>query len=136
MLKQKRYYLFIFAIGAVGYCLLEVLWRGFTHPTMAFAGGFSFVLIFSVEMRLKRLKLLYRAILSGLGITLIEALFGAVFNLKLGSNVWDYSAIPLNWHGQICLLYTVLWCFLSVPLLYLSERIEKALRKQHIAFKA
>ncbi len=125
MLKQKRYYLLIFAIGAVGYCLLEVLWRGFTHPTMAFAGGFSFVLIFTVERHLKQLKLIYRAIPSGLGITLIEALFGAVFNLTLGSNVWDYSAIPINWQGQICLLYTVLWCFLSVPLLYLSEKLQK-----------
>ena len=28
-----------FAAGGVGYCALETLWRGRTHPSMALCGG-------------------------------------------------------------------------------------------------
>ena len=33
-----------FLIGAVGYPLLELAWRGHTHPSMALAGGMSAML--------------------------------------------------------------------------------------------
>ena len=29
----------VFAAGGVGYCALETLWRGRTHPSMALCGG-------------------------------------------------------------------------------------------------
>ena len=32
-------YLMVFLLGGAGYCLIEVLWRGFTHWSMALAGG-------------------------------------------------------------------------------------------------
>ena len=31
-----------------------------------------------------------------------------------GSTSWDYSAVPLNINGRICLLYSVFWGFLGV----------------------
>lgn len=34
--------------------------------------------------------------------------------LLFGSRSWDYSAIPLNLNGRICLLYSVFWGFLGV----------------------
>jgi uncharacterized membrane protein len=29
--------------------------------------------------------------------------------------VWDYSGLPLNLLGQICLLYTIIWFTLCIP---------------------
>lgn len=116
-----KFYLFLFCIGAVGYCLIELLWRGYTHPSMGVAGGLSFCLIAVIQNRLKPLRFIYRCIASGLCITAVELVFGGVFNLWLRLEVWDYSLMPLNLFGQVCLLYTVLWCFLAAPMLIISD---------------
>ncbi len=34
--------------------------------------------------------------------------------LLLGSTSWDYSAMPFNLNGRICLLYSVFWGFLGI----------------------
>ena len=33
----------LFSFGALGYGLIEILWRGHTHPSMLTAGGICFV---------------------------------------------------------------------------------------------
>ena len=40
---KKGELLSVFSIGAAGYSLLEILWRGNTHWTMTLAGGICFV---------------------------------------------------------------------------------------------
>ena len=40
--------LFVFFIGAAGYGLLEILWRGYTHWTMLICGGICFFLIYHI----------------------------------------------------------------------------------------
>ncbi|MBO4284145.1 MAG: hypothetical protein J5958_05930 [Clostridia bacterium] len=113
----------IFLFGALGYPFLEILWRGCTHPTMALAGGLCAVLLYRVNRDLSRGSLGLRLLVSGGIITLTELLFGAVFNLWLGMNVWDYSDLPLAFLGQICLPYALLWCLLSLPFcLFFSRR--------------
>lgn len=42
-------------------------------------------------------------------ITGVELVFGLVFNRALGMGVWDYSRVPLNLWGQICLPFTLIW---------------------------
>ena len=112
-----------FLLGALGYPFLEILWRGYTHPTMALAGGICAVLLFRVNRDLSRGSLPLRLLVSGGIITLTELLFGAIFNLWLGMDVWDYSDLPLAFLGQICLPYALLWCLLSLPFcLFFSRR--------------
>lgn len=98
-----------FLLGAAGYPLLELLYRGRTHYSMAIAGGISTCLI----SRVSRLHapLLAKAGLCGLGITGVELLCGQVWNRSHA--VWDYSRMPLNYRGQICLPFTLVWCALS-----------------------
>ncbi len=125
MLSKFKFYGLIFSVGAVGYCLIELLWRGYTHPSMGDAGGLSFCMIALIQKRLKPFRFIYRCIASGIGITAIELLFGGVFNLWLGHEVWDYSLMPINLLGQVCLLYTVLWCFLAAPMLIASDLLRQ-----------
>ena len=40
---KKGELLSVFSIGAAGYSLLEILWRGNTHWTMTLAGGICFM---------------------------------------------------------------------------------------------
>ncbi len=125
-MKNKTLYLtVVFGIGFYGYGLLEIIWRGRTHPSMSLAGGIVFCLMSYVGYRLKPLKFMYRCIFGGIIITAIELVFGLIFNILLNANVWDYFKFPLNFAGQICLLYSVLWCFLSAPILILAELIRQ-----------
>lgn len=125
MHKIYVYYAWLFGVGGVGYCLIELLWRGYTDPTMALAGGIAFCLLAVIQKVMKQFKFFYRCIVGGLTITAVELAFGTVFNLWLNKTIWDYSTLPLNYLGQICLLYTVLWCLLSAPMLIATELLRQ-----------
>lgn len=119
----------VFAVGAVGYSAIELLWRGHTHWSMAVAGGICFSLITDIERKFPNIRYLYKCIIGSLSITAVEFGFGVVFNMWLNKNVWDYSGIKFNILGQICLLYTVLWGFLTATALPLSKKLIYALQK-------
>lgn len=112
----------LFLIGGSIYLLIEVAFRGHTHWTMLFVGGASFVLcglineIFSWEMLIE-LQMLICALI----ITAVEFVSGCILNLWLGMRVWDYSTIPFNVLGQICLPFTTAWYFLSLVAIVLDD---------------
>ena len=39
----------------------------------------------------------------------------------LGLGVWDYSGMLLNYKGQICLPFSILWIFVSVAAVVLDD---------------
>ena len=57
-----------------------------------------------------------RATICALFITAIELIFGIFDNLIMGWQVWDYSEMPLNFMGQICLSFSLYWYLLSVSI--------------------
>ena len=54
-----------------------------------------------------------RCFLSMLMITFLEFCAGVILNLWLKLDIWDYSRIPFNLYGQICLPYAAVWFVLS-----------------------
>lgn len=121
----------IFGTGALGYGLIEVLWRGSTHPTMLLAGGVCLLSLGEVNRKMNGQPLLYRCVAGGSVITGIELAIGTVCNLGLGMKIWDYSGIPLNFHGQICLLFSVAWSLLSLGAMLLERVMRRALAAGH-----
>ena len=104
----------IFAFGAVGYFLLETLWRGHSHWSMAIAGGISLLCMVKLFRKMKNAPLYFKSLVGGTIITVIEFVFGVIFNIILGMSVWDYSSVPGNVLGQICPAFSILWCGLSL----------------------
>ncbi len=128
ILKNKKCNLTIFGIGAVGYGLIEVLWRGNTHPSMLLAGGISFLGLSEISKKLKNSSLFIKA-LAGCGfITTVEFVFGIIFNVILKRKVWDYSKMPLNIGGQVCALYSFFWLVLSFLFIPLADKIQRKTR--------
>lgn len=119
--KLFRKYIMIYIIGAIGYGLLETLFRGFTHWTMLVTGGFVFVILYYVNSKNENAPIWQKALVGALIITMIELAVGCVVNLWLGWNVWDYSGYAYNFLGQICLSFTALWFFLCIPLSYFTR---------------
>lgn len=100
-----------FAAGAALYPLVELIWRGRTHPAMALAGGVSLCTLRRLNTAMKNRPLWQASLLGGVSITGIEYLCGRAFNRRY--QIWDYRRSPLNLHGQICAPYTAAWCALS-----------------------
>ena len=106
----------LFFIGGTMYYLIEVLWRGYSHWTMFILGGICFVIMGLLnEYKFKwNDSLIKQSIISACIITVFEFFTGCIVNLWLGWNVWDYSELPCNLFGQICLYYFMLWIPLSM----------------------
>lgn len=117
----------LFAIGGAGYGAIEILWRGRTHWTMIIAGGICFVIFSKIAKKYKNRRILFKSLICALSVTAVEFIFGLVFNILLGMNVWDYSGLPLNFLGQICLLYSMIWMVLATAFLPLAELLNRKL---------
>lgn len=116
-------YIIVFLLGACGYGLLEILWRGYTHWTMALTGGFCMTMIFLVNESMPEAALSAKCLLGSAIITSAELIVGVTVNIILKWNVWDYSSLPMNFMGQICLPYTVLWYFLCIPVFWICTQV-------------
>ncbi|MCI2105106.1 MAG: putative ABC transporter permease [Intestinimonas sp.] len=112
--------LVLWVFGGALYFLMEVSWklaRG--HPneiswTMLVLAAVVSIPLDQVNERLPwDMPLWLQAVLGGLGITAAELVTGLVLNVRLGLGVWDYTDMPLNLWGQICLPYSLLWVLLA-----------------------
>ena len=100
---------------------LELLWRGWTHRAMFFAGGTCFLLLGKV--RRAPAPLIGKAILGAGAITAVELVAGLLVNRDYG--VWDYRGMPMNFLGQICLPYSLLWVPVSWGAMELHRLLDK-----------
>ena len=122
-MKTYDKYIAIFLLGGFGYSLIEILWRGYTHISMALAGGICTVVLWYLNNKL-RCGIFLKSFTGTLFITLTELVFGIIFNVILKMNVWDYSHLPFNFMGQICITYCFYW-FLICLVFYSVINIKK-----------
>ena len=119
-----RKFIRLFCIGGGAYNVIEILWRGHSHWSMFLVGGACFHLIGKIGIRLQRRGVLVKGTACAAAVTVVEYVSGCLFNRCLKLNVWDYSNLPINLHGQVCLLYSVLWGglgLLAIPLYQFLE---------------
>lgn len=108
--------LFIFLLGALIYSLIEIIFRGYTHWTMTILGGISGAVLYCISA--DKQPLVFKAISGALMITALEMVTGVIDNIILRWSVWDYSRVPFNLFGQICLPFSILWFFISFPAIF------------------
>lgn len=119
---KERYkeYIAVYAIGGVGYYALEVIWRGYSHWTMALAGGFCLLLLYLLSGK-SEIPLITKAVIGAAEITMVEFVAGCIVNIGLGWGIWDYSRFKYDFLGQICLEYSLLWVAVSFIALVLCQ---------------
>lgn len=122
IIDQLYKYLILFLAGGNLYGFIEVVSRGYTHWTMLFVGGISFIFLGLInEIISWEMPLIEQMIIGSVVITFLEFITGCVVNLWLGWNVWDYSDVEFNILGQICLKYSMYWFFLSAVGIILDD---------------
>lgn len=69
------------------------------------------------------MSFILQCIIGGAIITAVEFVSGCIINLWLGWAVWDYSNMPLNLLGQICLPFSLLWVLISAVAIVFDDYI-------------
>ena len=112
----------LWVIGGLLYVLCELVFRGRSHWTMFLVGGLCFWLIGLInEVIPWDMPIWQQCIIGALIITAVEFVAGCIINIWLGWQVWDYSGLPFNILGQICLPFTVLWSLLAAAGIILDD---------------
>lgn len=101
---------------------LELLWRGWSHGSMFLAGGSCFLLLGKLDQTKPRLPPPLRAVAGAGIITGVELLTGLLANRDY--SVWDYRHIPFNYHGQICLPFSLLWIPISMGAMVIYKTLD------------
>lgn len=116
----------LFVIFGLLYCGLEILWRGYTHPSMFIVGGICCLLVGLInEIITPNMPMWLQCLLSAIIITIIEFFSGCILNLWLNLGVWNYTNMPFNLLGQVCLPFSIAWFFLS----YIAIKLDDWLRR-------
>lgn len=117
----------LFLIGGSIYISIEVIYRYImnrpdTHWSMFVLGGLAFILIGAInEYIVWEIPFWIQDFIGAAIVLLLEFIFGCVLNLWLGIGVWDYSNMPLNIFGQICLPFALVWCVLVAIAIVLDD---------------
>lgn len=122
MMKAVAKHAVLALCGGCVYYAIEVMWRGYSHWTMAALGGICFVLIGGInEFFTWEMPLALQGVIGAAIVTALELVAGVILNLWLRLGIWDYSNMPLNFLGQICLPFSLLWILLSVVAVVLDD---------------
>lgn len=112
-------------IGGNLYYLIEILWRGYSHWSMFILGGLCFIYAGLQNEYTEWNYPFWKQLLKVEFFVLIgEFVTGCVVNILLRWNIWDYSTLPFNILGQVCLPYAVLW----IPLCALAIVVDDYIR--------
>lgn len=115
----------LFAAGSTLYPALELLYRQKTHISMVAAGGAGLCLINKIcNDKLKNTSLTTKCLAGSCIITGIELATGLIVNIGCKQHVWDYSHLPMNLMGQICLPFSLLWGMLTLPALTVCKLLK------------
>lgn len=138
MLKKFFKYLFLFLFGGAAYISIEILYRGYSHWLMFIIGGLAFLMVGMLNEVFKwETPIEIQSIIGGGIITGIEFITGLIANIQFNMGIWDYSNLPLNVMGQICLPFTFIWILLSAVIIVIDDWLRYKLfdeEKPHYTF--
>ena len=124
----------IFIIGGLGYGLLEILFRGFTHWSMIITGGSALLSLYLINQALPNHSIIIKSLIGCSVITIMEFTVGLIVNKIFPFGVWDYTGSPDNILGVISLRFTLCWFAISFIMLSLFITIQKVINLQKSNF--
>lgn len=117
----------LFYLGGMAYMTVEFLWRGRSDGSMFLLGGVCFLILGAFVARMATVPLALRLLLGAMVITALELTTGLLINQDHA--VWDYRDMALNFRGQICVNYSLLWIPLSLVAMFLYNWAEEQITK-------
>ena len=123
---QKAFWLWL--IPGMVYYLVEGVWRigsngGWANIAMMPIGGLCGVLVgmMNENPKFMKKKMVLQALYGMATVIVVEFVSGCFLNVILKLNIWDYSSLPFNVMGQICLPFAFLWFVLSPFIIWFDD---------------
>ena len=114
----------LFLIGFCAYITIEVLYRGFSYPLMGLCAGIAIVILDKINDLISwNVDVLWQCLFGALLITLMELIIGKMFLAGYLPVMWDYSSVPLNYQGIVCVPFSVVWMALSFVAIIVADAI-------------
>ena len=115
----------IFIVGFCLYITIECCFRGYSFPLMGCCGGLCVVILDKINDNISwDVDLFWQAFAGGLLVTTMELVIGITAKYtSLLPIMWDYSNMPLNWNGIVCVPFFIAWLFLSVVAIFVADSI-------------
>ena len=108
----------LFLVGFYGYITIELLYRGYSYVLMGLCGGLVVLLIDPINDRISwDIPLVIQGCIGSAIITTMEFVIGTLSPVKM----WDYSDMPFNVDGVICLPFSMLWVLLSIVAVFVAD---------------
>lgn len=121
-IKNALKMIVLLIIGGTIYFYIETLWRGYSHWTMALVGGICFIAIGAINEYIPwKMGIVQQSLIGACMVTVIEFIAGLILNVWLGLAIWDYSNLPFNVIGQICLPFFFAWIALSTVAIVVDD---------------
>lgn len=123
-----------FSFGFFVYLGIEKLYKSLishspTHWSMGLVSGLAFLYLLLLDER--KLPLPVKALAGGLFITLLELITGLILNLHYHLNIWDYHESFGDFKGQICPLFSLIWCFASFAIIFVNRLLTRLILMSH-----
>ena len=127
MQARLNKFLTLFTVGGSLYFIIEFLFKtfisgGMIHWSMFLLGGLCFVLIGEInEVIPWEMSIIKQGAIGAAIVTSLEFVFGVILNLVLKLGIWDYSNLPFNILGQVCLPFSFAWFGLALIAVFLDD---------------
>lgn len=116
--------LVMFIVGFCVYITIETVFRGYSFWQMGICGGLAVVILDKINDRISwDTDTIVQCLCGALLITAMELVIGLCVKWAGLPPMWDYSNMPLNFCGVICLPFSVVWFFLSLVAIWLADAI-------------
>lgn len=120
-MKRFLEIMFLFFVGGSVYYTFEIMFRGYSHWTMFVLGGICLCFFWIQGMAVQWKDPLWRQLIRCMiFVTSMEFTTGIIVNKWLKIAVWDYSALPFNLFGQICVQFMIIFSGLAMVGIFLS----------------
>lgn len=123
-MKKINKILVLFLFGFFTYMLIELMYRQYTYVLMGVVGGIAVLLIDQINNRISwDIDILIQGTIGSLIITFFEYAIGKLSLAGVLPVMWDYSNVPLNYKGIICLPFSLAWIGLSIVAVVIADAI-------------
>ena len=121
----------LFIIGFTFFITIECIFHAlsgklaYSWITSGVMGGLSLILIDKINDTWLGwdAQLIYQSLIGGTLVTIIEFIIGTLDRVVLHLNMWDYSFVPLNYKGIICVPFSIAWCLLSILAIFIGDAV-------------
>ena len=125
IIKSVYKNIILFICGFCIYITIENIFRGYSFVLMGVCGGLCVVILDKLNDYISwKMDLFWQAFIGVILITSMELIVGIIAKYTTFLPVmWDYSNLPLNYDGIICVPFSLAWFFLSLVAIFLADSI-------------